>query len=116
MNLYKDLIVWQKARKIVKAVYELVALFPKNEQYCIVDQMKRAAVSIPSNIAEWNSRNSTKDQIQFLYIARGSCAELETQILLSEDLGFISHLQSEELSGKVVEISKMLAGLIHSKE
>ena len=52
MNLYKDLIVWQKARKIVKEVYELVALFPKNEQYGIVDQMKRAAVSIPSNIAE----------------------------------------------------------------
>ena len=116
MNLYKDLLVWQKARKIVKEIYELVALFPKNEQYGLVDQMKRAAVSIPSNIAEWNSRNSAKDQIQFLYIARGSCAELETQILLSEDLWFLEQQKSQELCEKVVEISKMLAWLIRSKE
>ena len=110
---YKDLIVWQKAREFVKKIYEITRSFPKEELYSLVDQMKRAAVSIPSNIAEWNSRNTLKEQYQFFSIARGSCSELETQIILAYDLGFIT--ENHTLLEEIEEIGKMLSGLMKSK-
>jgi four helix bundle protein len=116
MNQYQDLIVWQKARILVKNTYTILEWFPKTELFGLTDQMKRAVISIPSNIAEWNVRATMKEQSHFLYIARGSCAELETQIILATDLWFIKHETSEELLSGVEEISKMLVALIKTKK
>ena len=79
---YKNLLVWQKAMDLVVEIYNITKLLPKEETYCISDQLRRSAVSVPSNIAEGQSRNSVKEFIQFLAIARGSLAELETQLII----------------------------------
>ena len=109
MKTHKDLDVWKEAMTLVKGIYKLTADFPKEETYGLVSQIRRAAVSIPSNIAEGAARNSNKEFIQFLYISLGSLAELETQLLLSKELGF---LKNEEINGSIVRIRKMLLGLI----
>lgn len=109
MKTHKDLDVWKEAMTLVKGIYRLTADFPKEETYGLVSQIRRAAVSIPSNIAEGAARNSNKEFIQFLYISLGSLAELETQLLLSKELGF---LENEEIDGSIVRIRKMLLGLI----
>jgi four helix bundle protein len=81
METHKNLIVWQKSIAFVTAIYDLTKSFPKEELYCIINQIRRAAVSIPSNIAEGCARKNTKEYIQFLYVSLGSAAELETQII-----------------------------------
>jgi len=88
MSSYKELIVWQKSIQLVTDIYKLTKTFPKEELYGLASQMQRAVVSIPSNIAEGNDRNSSKEFSQFLRIARGSLAELETQIIISEKLEY----------------------------
>ena len=88
MSSYKELIVWQKSIQLVIDIYKLTKIFPKEETYGLSSQMQRAVVSIPSNIAEGNDRNSSKEFSQFLRIARGSLAELETQIIISEKIGY----------------------------
>lgn len=108
---HKDLIVWQKAIDFVVKIYSLSDDFPKSELYGLTNQMRRAAVSIPSNIAEGSSRKSRKEFIQFLYIASGSASELETQLIIAEKLNYF---QDSELFGKIIEIRKMLSGLISS--
>ena len=90
MDSYQDLIVWQKSMQLVKEVYTLVKMLPKEEQFALSDQMRRAVVSIPSNIAEGYGRNSTNDYIRFLNIARGSKYELDTQIQICVMLNYIS--------------------------
>ena len=109
VKTHKDLDVWKKAMSLVKEVYELTARFPKEETYGLVSQIRRAAVSIPSNIAEGAARNSSKEFIQFLYVSLGSLAELETQLLLSKELGFI---YGGEINESIEQIRKMLLGLI----
>jgi four helix bundle protein len=94
---FKDLLVWQKAMEFGKSIYEITSEFSKAEQYGIVSQMRRAAVSIPSNIAKGNSRNTTGEYRQFLGIARGSHAELETLILLSCKIGYLTESKASEL-------------------
>ncbi len=94
MKDHKDLIVWQKSMLLVIEVYKLILFLPKEETYGLSDQMRRAAVSIPSNISEGNSRESKKEFLHFLSIAQGSNAELETQLLICQQLGLI---QSEKL-------------------
>lgn len=116
MNNYKDLLVWQKSRAFVKEVYLCIEKFPQYEMFALWDQMRRAVISIPSNIAEWCYREGIKEQLHFLSIARGSIWEIETQILLSEDLWYISPEKSEELEKELTEISKMLVGLIKTKK
>jgi len=104
---YKDLIVWQKAMDLVETVYKATKEFPKDELYSLTNQLRRAAVSIPSNIAEGHARNSTAEFKNFLYIAKGSLAEVETQLLIAERLNYINH---EQLSGILliqVEVNKM---------
>jgi four helix bundle protein len=96
---------------LVKQVYSLTQSFPKEEIYGLVSQMKRAAVSIPSNIAEGAARSSSTDFVRFLYIAMGSLAELETQMLLSRELGFT---ENSEIDEGIDQIRKMLIGLIKS--
>ena len=115
MSLYnfKDLIVWQKAMQIVKVVYMLVRKLPKEETYSLSDQMRRAAVSIPSNIAEGNERRSRKEYINFLSIAKGSKAELQTQLLICVDIGYLSESDIFEVNKLLDEVGKMLNTMIN---
>ncbi|OJX31178.1 MAG: four helix bundle protein [Chryseobacterium sp. 36-9] len=114
MAHFKELIVWQKSIDLVTKIYKVTEKFPSNEIYGLTSQLRRASVSIPSNIAEGNTRRSKADYVQFLRIARGSCSEVETQIIISKNLGFIDENSFEELSFNIIEISKMLSGLINS--
>ena len=111
---YKDLIVWQKSVDLVKLVYSLIEVFPTDEKFGLTTQIKRSAISIPSNIAEGWGRESSKSNIQFLKISRGSLFELETQLILAKELDFIKSDQNVELL--IEEIGKMLNGLIKSIE
>jgi len=114
LQKYEDLIVWQKAMDLVAEVYKIAKLLPDEEKYALSDQMRRAAVSIPSNIAEGQERNTTKDFINHLYIARGSKGELETQLLICVRLQYLVQSQIEMAQGLLVEIGKMLNALIQS--
>ena len=109
---YKDLVVWQKSMDVVQMVYNATKSMPKEEMYSLTDQIKRAAVSIPSNIAEGQSRNSVKEFIQFLAIANGSKAELETQIIIAQRLGYIGNDEAQEILSEISEVSRMLASLV----
>lgn len=109
MKNFKELKVWQKGIELVALVYTVTTTFPEEEKYGLSAQMRRAAVSIPSNIAEGHLRKTAKDFKQFLSIARGSCAELETQIIIAHKLGFIQDDYVNKLSPKVEELSKMLS-------
>jgi four helix bundle protein len=111
LRSYKDLLVWQKSMELNKLIYRHTAKFPKEEMFGLTSQMRRAAISISSNIAEGQARNSTGEFIQFLGIAKGSLAELETQIMLSHELKYFSKENSEALLSLTEEISKMLHGL-----
>lgn len=112
MTNYKDLVVWQKAIQLVTDIYKLTKIFPKEEAYGLVSQMHRSAISIPSNIAEGHDRNSDKEFSNFLCIARGSLAELETQIIISENLEYINQEQKAYILNKCYEIGKMINGLL----
>ena len=109
---YKELIVWQKAMDLTAGVYKLTQKLPKEELYGLSNQMRRAAVSIPSNIAEGQSRNSSKEFCQFLSIARGSKSELETQLQLCVKIGYLGDSDITSLMELLEEISKMLVALI----
>ena len=108
---YRDLLVWQKSFGLVKDVYTLTRDFPANEQYGLVSQMRRSAVSIPSNIAEGQARHSTREFILFVSHAEGSAAELETQLLISAELGYSGDGKAQRLLEGVTEVRKMLGSL-----
>ncbi|WP_445431776.1 four helix bundle protein [Chryseobacterium indoltheticum] len=114
MANFKELLVWQKSINFVTEIYELTNNFPKNEMYGLISEIRRASISIPSNIAEGNSRRSVADYLQFLKIARGSCAEVETQLIIAQNLKFLSEEHYLKLNQDIIEISKMLNGLINS--
>ncbi|MEO8029808.1 MAG: four helix bundle protein [Gemmatimonadota bacterium] len=114
MGDFKKLTVWQRAYAVSLATYRLTAGFPVSERYGLSSQLRRAAISIPSNIAEGCARRGDKELIRFLTIARGSTGELECQLLLARDLGFLSPADWEALNGPAEEISRMLGGLISS--
>lgn len=114
MANFKELLVWQKSIDFVTEIYRITDTFPKAEIYGLISQIRRSAVSIPSNIAEGNSRRSKPDYLQFLKIARGSCAEAETQLIISKNLGFLNEDDYLKLNQEIIEISKMLNGLINS--
>jgi four helix bundle protein len=109
---YHDLIAWQEAMLLVKDIYAMTKDFPREEIYGLTNQMRRAAVSVPCNIAEGAARTTDKEMLQFLSIARGSLSELETQILISCDLGYLS--DTKELTGRVENIFALIGGLINS--
>ena len=109
---HKDLDVWKNSINFVTEIYKLTGNFPKEEIYCISNQMRRAAVSIPSNIAEGAGRKHNKEFIQFLHIAMGSSSELETQIFISKNLNYISEEQMNTIIEKLYDIRKMLSGLL----
>ena len=108
---YKDLIVWQKGIEAAKIVYRLTRAFPAEEKFGLVSQMRRAAVSIPSNIAEGQARHTTGEFIQFISHAEGSVAELNTQLILAGELGFCRLENARPISELLEEIRKMLNSL-----
>jgi four helix bundle protein len=113
---YKDLKVWQKSYQLCLEIYKATKTFPKNEGFGMVSQMRRAALSMPSNIAEGYGRKTTPEYLRFLYIAYGSMCELETQLLLSGDLGYLNKESLSELQRDIGEVERMLKALIKSLE
>ena len=113
---YSELIVWQKAMDLATAVYEVTKAFPREEQYGLASQLKRAVVSISCNIAEGQGRRTTKDFVHYLYTANGSLRETETQIVLAFRLGFMPAERHKELMDRCAEVGRILYGLIHSLE
>ena len=111
---YRDLKAWQAAMEMVPEVYRLTREFPREEGYGLASQLRRAAVSIASNIAEGKGRSSDKELLYFLSNAKGSLFEVETQIMIADRLGHLSHLQTEELLSKTAEIGRLLNGLIRA--
>lgn len=112
MSGFKELKVWQIGMELVVQVYRATADFPKHEVYGLASQMRRCAVSIPSNIAEGASRNSDKEFMQFLYIANGSLSELDTQLIISHKLGYIAEISNFDDALK--QLRAMINGLINS--
>ena len=111
---FKDLQVWQRSRKLVGRIYEITDRFPGKEQFGLTGQLRRAAVSIPSNIAEGHRRSSNKEFKNFLVMARGSLAEVETQLILALDLKFLEEAETEVPLQEIEEIGKMINGLFKS--
>lgn len=107
MHNYKELILWQKSITLVSDVYKATATFPDRERFNLISQINRAAVSIPSNIAEGAGRNSDKEFVQFLAIAHASTYGLETQLIISKNLGYLSEEDLEGLLEKLEELQKM---------
>lgn len=112
MNGYQQLVVWQKAIDLTEEIYKIVKCLPSSELYALSDQMRRAVVSIPSNIAEGQSRRSTKEFIQFLMIARGSVSELETQLVICMRLKFLTAEQIDYSMKLCSEIGKMINSIV----
>lgn len=108
-----DLDVWKKSCELAKVVYETTKLFPADEQFGLTTQMRRASISVPSNIAEGCGRNGAKDSIRFFYIARGGLYEIETQTVLAFQLAFISNDANERILERVTECKKLLNGFIN---
>ncbi|MGN0006613.1 MAG: four helix bundle protein [Alistipes sp.] len=108
VGCYKDLIVWQRSMVLAKNVYEIVKLLPKEEQFGLSSQMRRAAISIPSNIAEGQARNSSKEFKNFLSVAKGSAAELETQLLLCVEIGYCAATDIDTAVSLLAEVVKMI--------
>lgn len=111
---FRDLRVWHEAMKLSVDIYRLTAGFPKYEIYGLAQQMRRAAVSVPSNIAEGKGRHSNRDFARFLYNARGSLLELETQIMIARELQYLSVQQGEELQDRATKVGRSLTGLINA--
>lgn len=114
VSSHRQLIVWQKSMTLVSLVYRASGHFPQEEKFGLTSQMRRAAVSIPSNIAEGRARNSRKDFVQFLHIALGSLAELETQLDISESLSYLKKADYTEVVEIATEVRKMLIAMILS--
>jgi len=113
---YRDLIAWQKAKALALEIYICTRRFPKDEIYGLTQQMRRAAISVPSNIAEGKGRHSHKELVQFLYRARGSLLELETQLSIAHDLGYIDEPTFKRLEELMAEEGRILNGLINRFE
>ena len=109
MHRFKDLEIWKRSRVFSSKIYEVTSKFPDSERFGLTNQLRRASVSIPSNIAEGSSRNSNKDFSSFLEIAIGSAYEIETQLLISKDLNLVSEETLELLISELIEITKMMS-------
>lgn len=113
---FKDLVAWQKAMDLVVSVYAVTERFPSREKFSLTDQIHRAAVSVPNNIAEGQAHFNKREFLHFLRHARGSLAEVETQILLAKRLNYISETDQEAVSKPVDELGRIMSGLIRSLE
>ncbi len=111
---FKGLIVWQKAYGLALDIYKRTKEFPKNEQYGLISQIRRASISVSANIAEGYERRHRKEYIHYLSIAKGSLSEVETYLLFSKDLGYTQHQEFNDLENKRQEVGRLLNGLIRS--
>lgn len=109
---YRDLMIWRKGIDLVKDVYALISKFPKHENYALADQLRRSAVSVPSNIAEGQARQHTKEFRQYLYAALGSAAEVDTQFVIACELGYVSEQEAARIAERVGELRRMTYTLI----
>lgn len=116
MKTYKDLIVWQKSFQLCILIYKNSKQFPKEELYVLVSQMRRCGLSIPSNIAEGYSRKGRKEYSRFIRIAFGSARELETQLLLAKELGYLKEKEFAQINNLLEEVLKMLNALLSKLE
>ena len=114
MDTHKDLRVWRQSIELVTAIYQITKTFPREELFGLVSQLRRAAVSVPSNIAEGYARGTDRERLHFLRISSGSMSEIETQVMLSLNLGYITQDSYEELSENVTSVWKQLNALISS--
>ena len=114
METHKDLRVWQQSIEMVTSIYKMTKAFPKDELFGLVSQMRRAAVSVPSNIAEGYARGTDKEKLHFLRISSGSMSEIETQLILSLNLGYFGQETYNELSEQITSVWKQLNALISS--
>jgi len=113
VRAHYDLIAWQQAIALVKSIYALSAAFPHSEMYGLTSQMRRAAVSVPANIAEGVGRSGARDRVQFFVIARGSLTELDTLIVLAKELGFATNVS--EIEGTVDRLFALIGGLVNAE-
>ena len=111
---FKDLQVWKVSMDLVTEIYKTTDKFPKSEVYGLTNQIRRSSVSIPSNIAEGSGRKNTKEYLYFLYVSKGSLAELETQIEISRRLGYLSIIENESIHQRIKYLNSMLVNLINS--
>lgn len=111
---YRDLVVWQKAMALVEWAYRLTATLPKSEEFGLKTQIRRAAISIPSNIAEGHSRGSPREFLHFLHIAMGSLSELETHIELAMRLSYLTGKETQAFNGACIDVCRLLHGLARS--
>lgn len=116
MHNYKELIVWKRSIKLCASVYKLIANFPNKERFGLISQMRRASVSIPSNIAEGGGRRKDREFLHFLGVAHGSIRELESQLYISLELEFVNLDQIDSITDEITEIQKILYALIQKFE
>jgi four helix bundle protein len=114
VRTFRDLVVWQKAMELVTEIYRMTQKLPKEEMFGLISQLRRAAVSVPSNIAEGQGRLTEKEFRQFLGNARGSLSEVETQIIIAKNLGYLDESDFKSLSTMIAEVGRVLNGLISS--
>ena len=112
IHSFKDLEAWKQGHFLVLSIYRITKKYPSNEQFGITNQMRRAAVSVTSNIAEGFSRVSSKEKAQFYAIAKGSLTEIESQVLISRDLGYISSVDFEQIEEEIEQASRLITGLL----
>jgi four helix bundle protein len=112
MKTHKDLNVWKESVLLVTLIYDKTKSFPKDELFGLTSQIRRSSVSIPSNISEGAARESNKEYLRFLYIAQGSLSELDTQLLIANNLNFLINSDYAQIDERIISIRKMLAGLI----
>lgn len=110
---FTDLIVWQEGHKLVLQIYKITKLFPKEETYSLTDQMRRAAVSVTSNIAEGFGRQGMKEKVQFYFLAKGSLVELKNQVFIARDLSYLKN-DYQIVASQIILVQKLLQGLINS--
>lgn len=113
LESYRDLEVWKQTKDLVRLIYQVTKAFPKEEQFGLTNQLRRASVSIPSNIAEGCGRNHSKDSIQFFFISRGSLYELETQIIIACDLSYITIEEQNSILDNIKSCKRLLNGFIN---
>jgi four helix bundle protein len=113
---FTDLIVWQKGHELVIQVYKITGTFPPKETYSLIDQMRRAASSVTSNVAEGFGRQTYKEKVQFYYLAKGSLTELKNQIYIAKDVGYLKNLESNELFLQANVVDQLLQGLINKSK
>ena len=112
MSDYKDLNVWRESMDLVESIYRLIKFLPQEEMYALSSQLRRAVISIPSNIAEGQNRNTQKEFVQFLYVSLGSASEVETQLLIAKRLNYLQNIESE--LNQISKIRRMINALINS--